>query len=97
MFEKSKELYIAYDSIYRNAKEVSEFFFKVVLICLFLAFGFMGNIEFNPNASIKVAIMECVIVFIISGISLHYANYYQDMSNKYKELATNEYSNLLHM
>ena len=97
MFEKSKELYIAYDGIYRNAKKVSGFFFEVGLICLFLAFGFMGNVEFNPNASLKVAMIECVITMVLTGVCVYYGNKYQNMAEEYKRRADKEYIELLNM
>ena len=97
MFEKSKELYIVYDNIYRNAKEVSEYLFKWTLFFIFLAFGFMGNVEFNPNANLKVAVIECIITMILAGTCVYFGNKYQNMSEEYKEKAKNEYIELLNM
>ena len=97
MFEKSKELYIAYDTVYRKAREVSEYLFKWTLFFIFLAFGFMGNVEFNPNASLKVAVIECIVTMILAGIFVYFGNKYHNMSEEYKEKAKNEYIELLNM
>ena len=97
MFEKSKELYVVYDNIYRKAREVSEYFFKWTLFFIFLAFGFMGNVEFNPNASLKVAMIECVFTMVLAGICVYFGNKYQNISEEYKEKAEKEYIELLNL
>ena len=95
LFEKSKKVYITYDNIYRHAKKVSKFLFKAVFICLLLIFGFMGNVEFNPNASLKVVVIECIITMILTGIFVYFGNKYQNISEEYKEKAKREYIELL--
>jgi len=95
LFEKSKELYISYDKIYRDAKSIYENLFKLVLVLLFLMFGFIGNVEVDPNASIKLAIMECSACLVLLGICTYFINRYQDIAEEYKDKASKEYMELI--
>ena len=95
MFKKSMELHIAYDDIYRKAREVSRYCFKWTLFFIGIAFGLIGGIETNPDANIKAASIMCVILLALAGVSVYFGNKYQNMSEEYKEKAEKEYVELL--
>lgn len=78
----------------RKYNKLSNTFGALVLVGVFFLLGFVGNVETNVNASLKICIIECVITLgIMSGCTfLH--NYYKSLSDTYSEKYNKKFKEL---